>query len=123
MAALGVVGRRACARSTAKQMEIPLAGAVCLPRRDRRISLHGFDVACPDYLAGNQIVDRNSKYLFDRADALWCRARLRVICSRVARDSRSGPGFRARIAAGESALAMACPTRCFARPYLAMLDR
>ena len=32
MAALGVVGGRARSRSTAKQMEISLAGAVCLPR-------------------------------------------------------------------------------------------
>ena len=32
MAALGVVGCRARSRSTAKQMEISLAGAVCLPR-------------------------------------------------------------------------------------------
>jgi hypothetical protein len=53
MAALGVVGRGARTRFTAKQMEVPLGGAVCLPRRDRRISLHGFDATPHGRMAGN----------------------------------------------------------------------
>ena len=60
LAAVGVVGRGACTRSTAKQMEIPLAGAVCLPAHHRRFSLHGFDVAALDRMAVDQIVSSNA---------------------------------------------------------------
>jgi len=97
MAALGVVGCRARSRSTAKQMEIPLAGAVCLPRRYWGISLHGFDAAPLDRLAGNQvrhgesvrwrIVSQNARHFVDCANALWRGTRFRVSRSRVARDS------------------------------------
>ncbi len=87
MAALGVVGRGARTRFTAKQVEVPLAGAVCLPRRDRRISLHGFDATPVGRMAGNQVVRRNSKDFVDRANALWSGARLRVIRSCVASNS------------------------------------
>ena len=97
MAALGVVGRGASARSPARQMEIPLAGALCVPRRNWRISLHGFDVAPIDRMAGTQVVSRNAKHFFRRANALRRGTRLRVIGARVARDSRFGSGFSARI--------------------------
>ena len=86
-------------------MEIPLAGAVCLPRRNWRISLHSFDVASVDRMAGNQvrhgefvlwrIVSRNAKYFVRRANALRRGTRLRVIGAGVARDSRFGSGFSA----------------------------
>ena len=66
---------------------------------------------------------RNSKHFVGCANALWRGTRLRVIGARVARDSRSGSGFSARITASESALAMACSTSGIARPDLAMLDR
>jgi hypothetical protein len=86
MAALGVVGRRARSRSTAKQMEVPLACAVCLPRRYWRISLHGFDAVPFDRMAGNQGISGNSEHFVGCADAFWCGTRLRLIRSRVARD-------------------------------------
>ena len=123
MAALGVVGRGASARSPARQMEIPLAGALCVPRRNWRISLHGFDVAPIDRMAGTQVVSRNAKHFVRRANALRRRIRLRIIGASVARDSRFGSGFCARITGSESALAMACFTSGFARTHLAMLDR
>ena len=87
MAAVGVVGRGSRDRSKPKQIEISLAGAVCLPRCDRRISLHRPDVIPLDCIAGNQIVGRNSKNLVGRANARWCGTRLRVIGPRVARNS------------------------------------
>ena len=123
MAALGVVGGHARSRSTAKQMEISLAGAVCLPPRYWRISLHGFDALPLDLMAGDQGISGNSEHFVGCADAFWRGTRLRLVCSRVARASRFGSGFSARVAAGESALAMACSTSGFARPDLAMLDR
>ena len=54
------------------------------------------------------------------ADALWRGTRLRVIRARVARDSRFGSGFSARITASDSALAMACSTCSIAGTHLAM---
>ena len=123
MAALGVVGRGARTRFTAKQMEVPLACAVCLPRRHRRISLHGFDATPLGRLVGNQVAGRDSKHFVGCANALWRGTWLRVIGARVARDSRFGSGFSARITASEGALAMARSTSVFARAHLAMLDR
>ncbi len=79
-------GAARAARSTAKQMEIPLACAVCLPRRYWRISLHGFDAVPFDHMAGNQGISGSSEHFVDCADAFWCGTRLRLIRSRVARD-------------------------------------
>jgi len=68
-------------------MEISLAGAVCLPRRYWRVSLHGFDAVDLDRVAGNQGISGNSEHFVGCADDFWCGTRLRVIRSRVARDS------------------------------------
>ena len=87
-------------------MAISLAGAIRVPARHRRFSLHGFDVAAPGRVAGDQIVSPNAKCHVDLADALRRRARLGTFRSGMARHSRSGPRFRARIAAGVHTLAM-----------------
>ena len=76
-----------------------LAGAVCLPRRDRRISLHGFDATALGRMVGNQVAGRDSKHFVGCASALWRGTWLRVIGPRVARDSRFGSGFSTRITA------------------------
>jgi hypothetical protein len=54
MAALGVVEREARIGSTTNEMAIPLASAICLPRRHRRISVHSFDDAALDRMVGDQ---------------------------------------------------------------------
>ena len=54
LAALGMVGSGARNGSTANEMAIPLAGAVRLPRRHRRISVHSFDDAALDRMVGDQ---------------------------------------------------------------------
>ena len=47
LAPMGVVGRGTRSGFTANEMAIPLAGAVRLSARYRRISVHGFDAAAP----------------------------------------------------------------------------
>src|SRR5215468_9856227 len=52
---MGMVGSGARTGSTANERAIPLASAVCLPRYDRRVSLHGFDVAAVDRVVVDQV--------------------------------------------------------------------
>src|SRR5206468_324470 len=98
-------------------MAISLAGAVRVPARHRRISLHGFDVVSLDRLAGDQVFRSNAQYPVDPADAVRRRAGVWVVRARMARDSRFGSGLSTRIAACggafpvEFSLATVVPTR------------
>src|SRR5206468_6626105 len=122
VAALGLVGRGTCAGCATNEMAISLAGAVRLLSRHRRFSLHGFDVAAVDWLALHQIVSPNPQHLLGLADAVWCRARFRIVRARMARDSRSRSRFSTRTAADISTLAVACSACCIARLDTSFVD-
>lgn len=122
LAAVGMVGRGTRAGWTEDEMAVSLAGAIRLPARHRRFSLHGFDVAALDRVARlprrslerrrvDQIVSPNTKCHIDLADAPRRRARRWAFHAGMAGASRPGSGFSARIAAGVSTLAMARSAR------------
>ncbi len=90
-----MVGSGTRAGSTKNEMAISLAGAIRVPARHRRISVHGFDVAPLDRVAVDQILSPNAKRYVDLADAPRRRARLWAFRSSVARHSRFGSRFRA----------------------------
>ena len=119
---MGMVGSGACVGSTKNKMAISLAGAIRVPAHHRRFSLHGFDVAALDRVSVNQIVSSNAKCHVDLADAVRRRARLGTFRSGMARHSRSGPRFRARIAAGVHTLAMDRAVAGSPRIYPSVLD-
>ncbi len=54
LAAMGMVGRGTRVGPTKNEMAISLAGAIRVPARHRRFSVHGFDVAAPDRVAVDQ---------------------------------------------------------------------
>ena len=128
-----MVGRGARIGSTTNEMAFPLASAVRLSPRHRRIPLHGFDVAALDRVVGDQgnvgaaseprqSGHQGPSHIGNLADALWRRARFRIVRACVARDSRSRAGFGTRIAIARGALAMACSAGSVAGLDLAMLD-
>src|SRR5207247_9717 len=90
--------------------------------RARRVSLHGFDVVALGWMALGEVVSRNPVHLLGFADAVWCRARFRIIRARVARNSGSRSGFGARIAVVVRALAMARSTSRIAGLNSSVLD-
>ena len=58
-------------------MELSLAGALCLSRHHRRVSLHGRDVGAFDRVAVDQSVGSHAEFDINLADAFRRGARVR----------------------------------------------
>ena len=87
LVAVGVVGSRTRARSKTDEMEISMAGAVRLPGRYRRVSLHGFDAGPFDRVVVDQVDRRNPQHRFDFAIVVWHASRPGTLRSSLAVDS------------------------------------
>ena len=122
MVALGVVGGGTCAEFAKIELAISLAGAVRLPARDRRFSLHGFNAASSHCMAVYQITGPNSQRFLDSAATHWRGARFRPFRARMAGSSCSGSGFRSRVAIVRSALAVARSARSPTGTDFAVVD-
>ena len=85
LAAMGVVGGGTRSGFAANQMAISLAGAVCLPPRYWRISLHGFNAAAPHCVVVDgkwrlrpQWSETQVLHICGCADAVWRGTRFRL---------------------------------------------
>src|ERR1700719_4173900 len=65
-------------------MAISLGGAVRLPARDRRISLHSFHAGAPRCVAGGEVVRRNAPVFLARAARAGSGPWLRTLCASLA---------------------------------------
>src|ERR1700682_43922 len=104
-------------------MALSLAGAVRVPGRHRRFSLHGFDARVGGGLAWNQVVRPNAKASFGLTTAVWDIARVRSRRARVARALGLRPQFGARGAGQRGTFAMAGFRRCAPGFHSPELDR
>ena len=83
LVAVGVVGSGTRPGSKTDEMEISMAGAVCLSGCYRRLSLHGLDAGAFDRVVVDQVVRRDPQHHFDFAIVFRRASRAGTFCASV----------------------------------------
>src|SRR5439155_1565344 len=93
LVALGMVGGGTRSGCATNEMAVPLASALRLSARYRRIPLHRLNAAAPHRLVVDQVACPNSQGCVDSASALRSSARFWPFRACMAGAARSGSGF------------------------------
>ena len=119
---MGVVGSGALSRLPRFALAISLAGAFCLPARNRWISLHGLDASSPAYLVNDSRRLRNPRPENNLPTPMWYSAGFRSQRTGLARFIGLCPRFRTTIAGFCGAFSMAGPAERVASADPPLLD-
>jgi len=84
---MGMVGNGARVGCTKNEMEISLAGALCLPRHYWRLSLRGGYAGAVAGLVNDQVVSSNAKRLVNLAVGFRHPSRVRTFCAGMVGNS------------------------------------
>ena len=117
-----MVGGGARSRLPSFALAIPLAGAFCLPARDRRISLHGLDAGSRARLVDRSGRSRNTQCEINFPARMGYSVGFRSQCAGLARSAGLYPWFRATIAGFRGPFSMAGAGECLAGADPSLLD-